>query len=116
MTRSRWHILDGETLTLARRLPPRFDVAVATAFPRVPRRRLAHQVRQDVWRALQDVRGFSPVIEVAPDGDGLWLTAGGRIDAPTLARPQIESRLHAVLTDPARRERWHRHATRWSSQ
>lgn len=112
MTRTRWHILGGEPLILTRRLPPRFDVVAETAFPEVPRRRLAHQVRQDVWRALRDLRGFSPVVEVATEGQGLRLRAGGRVDGGHVDRATAESRIADVLACPDRRARWRRHALR----
>ncbi|MDF0600582.1 hypothetical protein P1J78_07565 [Psychromarinibacter sp. C21-152] len=97
---------------LTRRLPPRFDVVAETGFPCVPRRRLAHQVRQDVWRALRHVRGFSPVVEVAADGSALRLRAGGRIDGAAADRAGLRARIHELLHEPARRARWQRHAER----
>ncbi len=114
MSRNDWHMIEGETLTLCRRLPPRFDVVAETAFPKVSRRRLATQVRQDVWRALQSVRGFSPVVEVSSAGEGLRLRAGGRIDGGRVARGALEARLASLLAEPERRARWARHAGRGS--
>ena len=112
MTRSRWHILKGEPLVLARRLPPRFDVVAETAFPDVPRRRLAHLVRQDLWRALQEIRGFSPVVEIRREAETLWIRAGGRVDVGQIARTSAQARIADLLADPARRDRWRRHAER----
>lgn len=105
----RWHILrDGDALTLCRHLPPRFDFAVRALLPRANPLRLAHQIRQDLWRALQSLRGFSPVVALVPEGDGWVVTAGGRsadrIPAPVIARAQ------AVLNNPNNRARWVRHA------
>lgn len=81
MSRKGWHVLrDGPRLTLARKLPARFDVEAATNLPAAGRLRLAWQVRQDIWRALQRQRGFSPVIEVTSGPGGLFVRAGGRID------------------------------------
>ncbi|MDF0596661.1 hypothetical protein [Psychromarinibacter halotolerans] len=110
MSRNDWHMIEGETLTLCRRLPPRFDVVAETAFPTVSRRRLARQVRQDVWRALQSVRGFSPVVEVSATDSGLRLRAGGRIDGGPVARAALEARLASLLAQPERRARWARYA------
>ena len=63
-----WHITRAEgTLTLSRRLPARFDLGVGTVLPQVARpERLAHQVRQDLWRALRDLRGFAPCVRITP--------------------------------------------------
>ena len=104
-----WHVLDdGTALTLARRLPPRFDLSGERPFPPLRRRALAHAIRKDVWRALRDLRGFSPVVHVTPSADGLTVRAGGACDG---AVPGVASdRLAAVLDCPERRARWIRHA------
>ena len=108
MARDRWHVIeeaDG-ALTLARRMPVRFDLAAETVLPaRVGRRRLAHLVRQDMWRALRHLRGFAPVVRVARVTGGLHVRAGGAV-AGRLARADAEARLAALLADPARRARW----------
>ncbi len=109
MTRTRWHILrEGDTLTLCRALPARFDVVAETVLPRMRKDRLAQQVRQDLWRALQSVRGFSPVVRVEDRGDMLHLRAGGRAAAPIAA--SLIARIEDVLEDTANRRRWLRHA------
>ena len=47
--------------------------------------RVAHGVRQDLWRALASLRGFWPVVRVAP-ADGLFdVTAGGFLPGPVPA-------------------------------
>ncbi|MDX1780058.1 MAG: hypothetical protein R3256_01950 [Thalassovita sp.] len=106
MTRRNWHILreDG-ALILARRLPARFDLSVEAAFPRAGRLRLARQIRQDIWRALQDVRGFAPVVRVEAAGEGLRVRAGGQVDG-VFPRQQATETLSALLSDPAHRARW----------
>lgn len=104
-----WHVLeDGMALTLARRLPPRFDLSEERQFPPLRRRALAHAIRQDVWRALRHLRGFTPVVRVARNGEGMAVRAGGACDGalPSVAR----ARLAAVMNCPARRARWMRHA------
>lgn len=68
---------EGKTYVLSRHLPPRFDISACAKFPLLRKSRLAHQVRQDVWRALQGVRGFSPVIRIDTFSDHMVLTAGG---------------------------------------
>lgn len=105
----RWHILrEGGVLTLSRHLPPRFDVMAETVLPRANARRLAHQVRQDMWRALRNLRGFSPVVRVSDGPDHMTITAGGRVtgNAPAGTGALIA----AVLEAPANRARWVRHA------
>ena len=97
--------MEGERFVLTRRLPLRWDIRASCEMPRVSAPRLARAVRQDVWRALGRLRGFAPAVEIAPAGQGLRVTAGGRVDGP-LARDVIEDRLAAVLACPARRARW----------
>ncbi len=101
-----WHILrDGAALTLARRVPVRFDLAVRTHLAADRRLRAAQQVRQDVWRALKSLRGFSPVVRVERVEHGLAVTAGGQVDGP-FARDSAEARIADVLEDPVNRARW----------
>jgi hypothetical protein len=110
-----WHILrdeDGEGggLTLCRRLPARFDVTASTQLAAGDPLRLAHQIRQDVWRALQGVRGFSPAVRLRPSDAGWSVTAGGRLDGPV---PQaLNARVAEVLAHRGNRARWQRHARR----
>jgi hypothetical protein len=113
-----WHLLrDGEVLTLSRHLPARFDVSASLVLQGqgrgIGRARLAHQVRQDVWRRLRDLRGFRPVVRIARAGDSLHLTAGGALQdgVPAAAlRLQIEDMLRDLLSDPTHQSRWLRHA------
>ena len=108
MARDRWHVIeeaDG-ALTLARRLPVRFDLAAETVLGGgVGRRRLAHLVRQDMWRTLRHLRGFAPVVRVARVPGGLHVRAGGAV-AGRLARADAEARIAALLADPGHRARW----------
>ena len=105
MPRTRWHILeDGEGLTLCRHVPPRFDFAVSTMLPHGRAVRLAHQIRQDLWRALQRVRGFSPVVRLERKADGWRVCAGGRVSGSVPAA--VIARADAVVNDPARQSRW----------
>ncbi|WP_299282546.1 hypothetical protein [uncultured Tateyamaria sp.] len=104
-----WHILrDGEAVTLCRHLPPRFDVSADTTIEAGHPVRLAHQIRQDMWRALQKVRGFSPVVELRPSEVGWAVTAGGRMSGRPSARDI--RRIQDTLANPANRTRWLRHA------
>lgn len=111
MGRAGWHILrEKGALTLARQLPPRFDVAAEANFPPARKGRLAHQIRQDLWRCLQHLRGFSPVVRVEEDGMRLKVRAGGAVHARTFPKAQVEARIAALLSDPAHRARWLAHA------
>ncbi|NSY38563.1 hypothetical protein [Leisingera sp. ANG59] len=111
MTRTSWHITRTDSaFTLSRRLPARFDVAAETVLPAADPLRLAHQIRQDLWRQLQRLRGFAPVVEITAAGQGLRVRAGGQVAGrvPANAAAQITE----VLENPARRARWIRHASR----
>ena len=106
MTRNTWHILrDGPVLTVARRLPVRFDLSVKTLLPEASRLGIAQQVRQDLWRALQMLRGFSPVVQVARTQHGLEVTAGGQVDG-AFPQKKAEALIAALLNDPGNRARW----------
>ncbi len=109
MSGARWHTLrDAEVLTLARRLPPRFDVEASAEFPPLRRGRLAHQVRQDLWRRLKRLRGFSPVVEVRRRPSGLRVRAGGQVEGRV--PPGTSEAIAELLHDPALRARWRVHA------
>ena len=100
-----WHIQKGEgQVTLSRQLPARFDVQAATTLPHANMVRLVSQIRQDLWRALQNLRGFSPVVQITKGSDQLEVIAGGRILGTTSAKT-IEQ-IQAVLEDPQNRARW----------
>lgn len=110
MSRPTWHIQSDETsLTLSRLAPARFDVFSETVLPAGRKLRLAHQVRQDLWRALQDMRGFTPVIEVREAAEGLIVKAGGQFSG-VFPKASTEARIADVLADPAKRDRWNRFA------
>ncbi|MFY0309548.1 hypothetical protein ACFMBG_06585 [Leisingera sp. D0M16] len=115
LPRSRWHITRTEdALTLSRRLPARFDVVAETVLPAADPLRLAHQIRQDMWRQLQSLRGFSPVVEISRTGQGLCVRAGGQVTGrvPSNAAQSIAE----VLENPSSRARWMRHAARRRSR
>lgn len=108
---ARWHILRTQgSLTLCRQLPPRFDVTAHTELPLADSAKVAHQIRQDMWRAVQKVRGFSPVVTVTQLGDTLHVVAGGRVNG---AVPYtLGAKILSVLENPEKRARWVRHAQR----
>jgi len=56
-----------------------------------------------VWRALQNMRGFQPIVEITKDNGQLLVTAGG-IAMHTHAK--AFEQLEAVLENPQNRSRW----------
>lgn len=109
MNRKGWHILrDGDRLTLTRRLPVRFDVQAETVLRDGSRARMAQQIRQDLWRQLQNLRGFSPVVELTRKDGQLHVRAGGRVDGAVA--PGLEARIAALLSHPKARARWQAYA------
>lgn len=107
MSRSKWHIQrDEDALTLARNLPVRFDIQAQAELPRCGKRRLAMQIRQDMWRLLQDLRGFSPIVRVEEAGESLRVTVGGRMDQQNFPRGKAEEKLREMLSDRKNAIRW----------
>ena len=111
MARKHWHILhENGALTMARRVPVRFDLGVVTRLEGGCKHRIARQVRQDVWRALRDVRGFAPAVKVEDCDGGLKVTAGGQVDG-VFPKQAAETQITDVLENKANRARW----ARWAS-
>lgn len=103
-SRRGWHEeLDGRTFRLSRRRPVRWDVTAGTLLPDLGRHRLAHAVRQDMWRLLRDVRGFQPVVEVSLTDAGCAVRAGGAVP---LGGPCLSARVQAMLEDRSHRDAW----------
>ena len=101
----RWHIVrDGAQVTLARHLPVRIDVAAHTTVPWGAPIRYAHQIRQDLWRCLRNVRGFSPVVRLSPDGEGWRVQAGGRLAGT--GSQALRDRIAELLEESGTRQRW----------
>ncbi len=108
----RWQVVrEGGSVRLHRPGAGVMDVSVVSVFPNCLRPIvLAHEVRKDLWRMLQRLRGFSPVVAVAPCADGWRVTAGGQVRSAVWPRVQTERQLRDLLDDPARRRRWIAHA------
>lgn len=88
--------------------PPPVDVAVY-------RVALGAQVRQDLWRALRDLRGFHPVVEIeTEDGpEGLAVrVAAGAADGAVAAGAQVVAAAEALLGSAPHRARWRAWALR----
>lgn len=94
----------AEGYVLAREWPPRLDVSAMSTFPDLSASRLARQIRQDLWRALKNMRGFSPIVQIHFTLQGMTVTAGGRVCGR--APRGIASQIQALLDNPANRERW----------
>jgi hypothetical protein len=127
----RWRITHEDDVARVSRAAglARMDLAVHGAWdapagdvnPRRYRIAVAQQIRQDLWRALQSTRGFSPIVEVASDHSGqggapgairVMASAGGRLDVAQVPRAAMAAAIEALLADPANRARWHKHAAR----
>jgi len=108
MGRRHWHVIEEEdgALTMTRNMPVRFDLAVETILSGVTgRRRLAHLVRQDMWRALQSLRGFAPAVRVRRDARSMHVRAGGAV-LGRFDRTGYEALIAQVLEDETNRARW----------
>lgn len=102
---SRWSITPTpEGMRLHRPGRQRLDFAASATISHARPKRLAHQIRQDLWRALQNLKGFSPVVEISGD----TVRAGGQVDGPI--PPTAQSTAQALLDSPKHRRRWLRHA------
>lgn len=109
---STWITTRSETsFRVARARAVRWDVQAQVLFPECRPSRLARQIRQDMWRQLQNLRGFSPIVEIIRVEGGLMAKAGGQIDG-RFPRAHVEGLIAAVLDDPVRRARWLQHARR----
>jgi hypothetical protein len=111
MKRDRWQMReeDGD-LVLSRPGRARLDVRAATVLPDARRGRVARQVRQDLWRALRRVRGFSPVVRVRREAGSLVLVAGGQVEGT--APRGLAERIALVLEDEGNRARWVAHGSK----
>jgi hypothetical protein len=111
--RDGWHIARvGDTLTLSRMRTARFDLAEVTFIPgeNLVRSRIAHQIRQDMWRRLQRLRGFCPAVRVTAQAGGLAILAGGAIEGRVTDRAR--ETIAEVLNDPKLRARWIKNASK----
>lgn len=106
MAKPRWHILrEAQGLTLARRLPVRFDISVQIPLPKAHKLYLAQQIRQDLWRRLQKLRGFTPVVQVIDYDHGLLVRAGGQVQG-AVPKQHVEDEIRALLTNSSHQSRW----------
>jgi hypothetical protein len=117
-----WHITDqGGALILSRRATVRWDIRVEATLPTtlsgagLSRRRLAQQIRQDMWRVLQSVRGFLPAVQISARATDHLIVAGGDLDGTQAPLSYMEGRIAELLADPVHIARWTSHARRRAS-
>lgn len=92
-------------------IPVRFDLSGEMHFLFLRSRLLASQIQQDMWKAVQDLRGFLPVIEIKKGTDDLSVLAGGQLNYP-LHLGLVEVRLRQPFHDPQMRTRWLKFSTK----
>ena len=88
----------------------RFDVLAEARFPALRKTVLAHEIRKDLWRMLQSLRGFSPVVEVVDRDGGLCVRVGGQVSSHTWPRENTLTQIQTLLSSPSKRARWIAHA------
>lgn len=102
-----WHISRDDAQLILKRpanAQARWDVAARTTLPVTGRARLAHLIRQDMWRSLQRLRGFSPMVEVTRHCDHLEVRAGGTVQGAV--PPRSQEQVQSVLDHAGNRRRW----------
>ncbi len=92
-----------ETVLVTRRKPVRWDVEARAEFPACHPLRLAHQIRQDMWRRLRKLKGFCPAVEITL-GEPFVVRAGGRVQRHV--PPRTSAKIAALLNDQRHRARW----------
>lgn len=85
----------------------RWDIEATTTLPDAPPLRIAHQIRQDIWRACRNVRGFAPVVEITQTDGQLHIRAGGQTPHPSAHATDL---CRNVLNCAKNRNRWLTHA------
>ena len=114
----RWSTVETpDTLLLHRTgVAPEWSVAVSRTLDwpakRGHRLSLAHQIRQDLWRACQTTRGFVPVVQVSTDDHQTVIRAGGSLTTRSGHVQSLEARIAVVLDDENNRRRWRAYAIR----
>ena len=95
----------GDTFVLGKRFPVQFDLLAETIFPLCRSQKLALQIRQDMWRLLQNVRGLLPAVEVTGRETGMYVRAGGQLTC-SVQVCSAQVKLQNMLENPAYRQRW----------
>ncbi len=66
---------------------------------------VARQIRQDIWRKLQSIRRFLPVVEITHLGARLYIQAGGELTCPAPLE-RCGERIFDVLSNRDNQRRW----------
>ena len=100
----------GDAYFIAKRFPLSFDLLAETNFPVCRPRILALQIRQDMRRLLQNLRGFLPAVEVRVSVFCMHVPAGGQSTCSVHVQ-SAQFKLQNMLDDPVYRKRWKDYAT-----
>ena len=100
----------GDTYLMGKRFPIRFDLLAETIFPVCRSQILAMQIRQDMWRLLQNLRGFLPAVEVRASEFSMHVRAGGQLTC-SIHVVSAQLKLQDMLENPVYRQRWINFAT-----
>ena len=92
-----------DLLLVTRRKPVRWDIEARAEFPKAHALRLAHQIRQDMWRELKKIKGFCPAVEIEK-GETLKVRAGGRVARHV--HPMANGWVEDLLNSDIHRRRW----------
>ena len=115
---TRWSLVHTGDSTLLHRAgyAPVWAFAVTLSMPIVlttsQRSRMAHQIRQDIWRACRHVRGFLPLVQVSTNGDETVIRAGGSLATRSGHADALAAKVARVLDCGNNISRWQRHARR----
>ena len=100
----------GDAYFIAKRFPLSFDLLAETNFPVCRPKILALQIRQDMRRLLQNLRGFLPAVEVRVSVFCMHVRAGGQLTCSVHVQ-SAQFKLQNMLDDPVYRKRWKDYAT-----
>ena len=100
----------GDTYFIAKRFPLSFDLLAETNFPVCWPKTLAFQIRQDICRLMQNLRGFLPAVEVIGNVFCMHVRAGGQLTCSVHVQ-SAQINLQNMLDDPVYRKRWKDYTT-----
>ena len=93
------------TFLICRRIPISFCFCVETHVPFLRLGLLASQIRQDMWKAMQNPRGFLSAVKIKKGTDDLYVLVGGQLNCP-VHLGSVEMRLREPLNYPQMRTWW----------
>ena len=100
----------GDTYLLARCFPLSFALLAETNFAVCRPKILALQLRQDIWRLLQNLRWFLPALEVRVSVFCMQVRAGGQLTCSFQVQ-SAQKKMQNMLDNLAYRKRLKWHAT-----